>query len=171
MATRHRGPVAFDLDGVLIDSRTAVEKAYQLAGVEMPVHAWGKAAHEWLADTGLNAKVIHERKQRLYPQALRLYARVLSGANVLRTLKAAGYSCMIVTSASILSAMDALEYIDLMGQAEVFAGLQRDKKPGLLERHGAVCYVDDDPPFECSVPYVRYVDDEATLYSQIRRYL
>lgn len=60
----------FDLDGTLIDSQEAVRRAYEAAGVRMPPEAWGKPWREWLGD-----EAAHRRKEALYPEFLRQYAR------------------------------------------------------------------------------------------------
>ena len=81
----------FDLDGTLVDTRLAVEKAYAYAGVVMPEFAWGRPWYEWLDDAQ-----VHAVKTRVYPQfvkqfatpmplfehALRLNALVITGASV-----------------------------------------------------------------------------------------
>jgi hypothetical protein len=67
--------IIFDLDGVVVDSREAVEMAYRSAGTVMPEDAWGKPWSEWL--TGADATQIHANKCRVYPQMLRDYALAL----------------------------------------------------------------------------------------------
>lgn len=62
--------IAFDLDGVLVDTRQATEEAYKAVGVHMPPNAWGQPWHVWLNDP-----VLHAKKQSIYPKYLKAYAR------------------------------------------------------------------------------------------------
>ncbi len=172
MDARHRGPVAFDLDGVLIDSRRAVEAAYKVAGITMPKNAWGKSFREWFDGSIGELERIHAAKQAAYPAMLKAYARSLAGSEVLRRVVWEGYTAVIVTAASPRSARDALAYLDLESYVERTVSTPVCAKMDWLCAARAVCYVDDDPHMKLGdVPVIRYVNDAEALVAQIRRYL
>src|SRR5262245_21811883 len=68
-----RQPWAFDLDGVLVDTRRAVVEAYKYVGVDMPDGAWGLPYREW--HTVHNADELHKKKNTYYYKTVGLFAK------------------------------------------------------------------------------------------------
>jgi phosphoglycolate phosphatase-like HAD superfamily hydrolase len=94
----------FDLDGTLIDNEEAVRYAYLRAGVAMPSDAWGKPAGNWCTEEQ------HEIKQAFYMNSLMEYGKegpALLAWNVCLGPKA------IITGASLRSAQDSLDFIEI----------------------------------------------------------
>jgi phosphoglycolate phosphatase-like HAD superfamily hydrolase len=62
--------VAFDLDGVIADTRGLVKRAYDIVGVDMPDYAWGLSWQEWLPQVikvgGELARQTHQAKCEIY---------------------------------------------------------------------------------------------------------
>lgn len=177
MAPGHNKIVAFDLDGVLIDSRRAVEMAYIEAGAELRPSDWGRSASEWMGrfppDT---AEKIHRMKQHYYPKMLSLYANPLAGSYVAQLLAKDGIGVWVLTSASLISAVDALRFLGIYNICEVVRSVPRSRKITALQRwsidHRVRCYVDDDPADGVyPVGIVRFVDDVVQLDNEIRRFL
>jgi len=123
----------FDMDGVLIDTRKAVEAAYARAGVTMPAEAWGLRWQEWCS------REAHDRKNAMYPTMLNLYARELPAFKILQQ-----FGGSVLTSASTHAARLVQEYLRFPFHL-VGAGCTTDDKIGVLKTiRGGVVYVDDD---------------------------
>lgn len=170
MVAGHSRHVAFDLDGVLIDSRAAVKAAYLSAGVEQPDDAWGKPAESWLPDLTDEPGAVHEAKQRAYPRALVNHARPLAGTEVARRLLKDRVKVTVVTHASWRSATAALAFLKLDVPLYSVVGL----KGPTLWRLGPSCYVDDIVPLD-TVPYdiavIPFIDDVDKLELLVRSHL
>lgn len=127
----------FDLDGCLVDTREAVETAYRMAGVEMPVGAWGKPWREWCSPH------VHELKNHFYPSCLVYY---LQPGPALPLWKRLTGNRVILTGAS-LEALEAvsveLPVLRLASYAVVECTRQR-KHEELLKLTGGGTYYDDD---------------------------
>lgn len=172
MATEHRRNITWDLDGVLINSRRAVEEAYRAAGIEMPPDAWGKSAGEWMNMKHADYEFIHRQKQEAYPEMLRRFATPLAGARVLREeWQVNGVRNVIVTSASLRSAEDAVVFLGLQEYVDRIVSTPRTMKKDWIQTAGPVCHVDDQDVPGCAVPVIRYTNDPDTLWLLIGRYL
>jgi hypothetical protein len=107
---------AFDIDGVLADTRQAVTLAYKRAGVELPEEAWGISWKVWLpAIVGPDAaQGIHLEKQRHYETLLDAgMVHELPGAHLARALIWLGHPVRFVTAASERSARAVLRSLNL----------------------------------------------------------
>lgn len=92
----------FDLDGVLLNSRTQVRDAYLHAGVTMPEEAWGLSALEWLPQARPDWPRVHAEKNRIYLGRLeRLEVPVTPMfAAMLRIAHEHKRQCLVLTGAS-----------------------------------------------------------------------
>jgi phosphoglycolate phosphatase-like HAD superfamily hydrolase len=106
---------AFDVDGVLAATRSAVKLAYQAAGVEQPDDVWGLSWKLWLPSiVGDAAPEVHGLKQQYYEAMLQEgAAEPLPGAAMARALYDAGNHVHYVTSASQRSAQAVLRSLKL----------------------------------------------------------
>lgn len=108
---------AFDMDGVLLDSRLAVEESYLAAGVRMPSGAWGLPWREWLIEVCNGdedeAKVVHNAKNALYPAALQEHGRSLPARDLVLDLFEAKKFVRVLTGASNQGAFAAMSFLDL----------------------------------------------------------
>lgn len=106
---------AFDVDGVLADTRNAVRLAYRAAGVEQPEEAWGISWKIWLpALVGDRAEEVHLLKQENYEVLIEDGAvDPLPGAAMAKALTEAGHHVHFVTSASQRSAQAVLASLGL----------------------------------------------------------
>jgi beta-phosphoglucomutase-like phosphatase (HAD superfamily) len=142
---------AFDLDGVLIDTREAVRLAYRAAGVDMPDDAWGRPAFEWLPDLcGKAAGRVHVRKNEYYPALLAEHGEVLEMALRARLLVETGQPTGVLTGASSEATEAALALLRLRLGFEmpiIRTSCSRQDKidtlAGLAVRYPQGVYVDD----------------------------
>jgi hypothetical protein len=89
----------FDCDGVIVDSRDAVFKAYVEAGVTPPDDFWGKPVTEWMPNTPEGVKA-HRVKNEIYVSMIRDgEVPLLTGGHALRWLQGR-IPTIIMTSAS-----------------------------------------------------------------------
>lgn len=151
-----------DCDGVLADTRAAVKRAYELAGVEMPDDAWGKPWYLWLADEDA-----HKRKSAYYERALIAVGECLDGAHHLLRARELGYSVGVLSGASESSVRAVLRLcsipdVPILGHSEGSMG-----KAIVLRKLGAGIYVDDMdfnvPPGWKFVKYVPGLETEDVL--------
>ena len=108
--------IIFDMDGVLIDSRFAVEESYRMSGVKMPAGSWGKSWREWLPETVGSFKKavwVHEIKNIHYRHILPKYMKELYPATLARGLIAEGAKCELITAASREAAELVLSLLEL----------------------------------------------------------
>jgi hypothetical protein len=121
--------VAIDLDGVMIDSRRALVAAYRAAGVEhvpnVPWRAFCSAEQ-------------HAEKNRVYPEMLRLYARVLPLGHVADLL-----DWQVLTGASEASVAAIRSALGLRLD-RVLTGLSAAEKIRWASTYYDL-YLDDDP--------------------------
>lgn len=136
----------FDLDGTLVDTRTAVVEAYREAGIELPEGAWGKPWTNWLKD-----KRIHDEKARLYPEMLRQHAEELPLYRY-----AHQHSCPVITGAS-REAVRAIQ--KLFGSLHVVVTCAtHERKVKELQRY-----------LENAEDYIVYVDDDMRVHEEIKK--
>jgi beta-phosphoglucomutase-like phosphatase (HAD superfamily) len=125
----------FDLDGVLIDSRQAVEAAYRDAGVEMPSAAWGLPWQSWLIDlcgSDEKAREVHALKNELYPQKLLEHAQRLPAADIVSALWFMDpHQVRIITGASDRATLAVLEVLNL-NRIQYACGLTSQDKTDIL---------------------------------------
>lgn len=130
------GEWVFDLDGTLVDTREAVRRAYEYAGVTMPADAWGRPWHEWL--TGPDASRKHAVKNQVYMKTLGLFGRPLP---LLQLVEEGGYP--VITGASHI----AVETIIIKWAPRLNVALRQatlEDKVRWLGRRVPGAYVDDD---------------------------
>lgn len=152
----------FDLDGVVIDSRCAVEEAYKMAGVTMPDGVWGKPWTEWCDEE------VHNRKNSAYPAALEKYGR--PGPLFWVVEKLAG-NAMILTGAS-MSALYIVRRVFNIDFKVIGCESTSQQKVDILKtlsKKQQVVYFDDDPRVivrvndEC--PHVSGIHIESEAYT------
>ena len=122
------------MDGVIVDTKTAVKEAYRQAGVEMPDDCWGKPYHEWCSEE------VHELKKQYYPECLQKYGEKLPIADLARS-----ENSWLLTSAS----KEAIEAVfDLLGFRIPILGYSvtlEQKIKRLNNIDGLVIYYEDNP--------------------------
>lgn len=105
---------AFDIDGVIADTRDAVKESYRIAGVTQPDDVWGISWKLWLPALTDEPEAVHTLKQEYYEKILASGGvKRLPGADIAQALKAAGHTVAFVTSASQRSARGALSAMGL----------------------------------------------------------
>lgn len=127
----------FDLDGTLLDTKTAVILAYDAAGYSMDEDRFGKTADQLQIPPAFRA-----RKAELYPGFIPKYVKPLGMFRMFQYLP----HPMIITGAS-KSAVDALKvyYPELSRAAEIDYNMSLQDKIGFLMRtFGETLYFDDD---------------------------
>jgi phosphoglycolate phosphatase-like HAD superfamily hydrolase len=136
---------AFDLDGVLIDTRKANKAAYVAAGVEYPLGAYGRSWQEWLPDAckraGKDVDVVRDLKAKWYPSALRSYAVHLPLANVIHPIHEL-HDVTIVTSGSKSNAQSALDFLGIQG-IDWACNLSSNERVAWLDAFSPGVYFDD----------------------------
>jgi phosphoglycolate phosphatase-like HAD superfamily hydrolase len=154
----------FDCDGVLVDSRAAVEKAYREAGVQPPDDFWGKPWQEWLpqACKGIyDAMWYHKRKNEIYLNLIQRGAvPLLSGGEVFREMLDQGATLIVATSGSMQAIQAVMRYHKLKPAATYYE-LRSEQRVSLLERIAMdylerCVYVDDNPTFNEPMRVIRY---------------
>lgn len=130
---------AFDVDGVVADTRPAVREAYRLAGIDQPEEAWGISWKIWLpAIAGDHAEAVHQEKQRHYRDLLRdvdaEWAVRRPGADMAQSLIKAGHGVVFVTSASWESAQAVLQQLRFPRELLIGAELSPSERARLLVR-------------------------------------
>lgn len=136
--------VVFDLDGVLVDSKDMVKRAYAEVGVYMPDYVWGLPWQSWLGDPSA-----HEAKTAVYLDMITDEGVTeLSGVDVARRVRTEGLGrVMVLTGASDESTELVLTSLDL-ADIDWSTGQTRDGKArmlqGLIQDGHEVVYVDDD---------------------------
>lgn len=134
---------AADLDGTLVDTRTAVEEAYKAVGVTPPEGFWGCPWTEWLSDP-----IAHERKAIVYPTFLSQHGRLLPLAQELVQQVKFGRTVQILTGASLAGYRAALRLIPVSSKKVFFqCGLTGDQKIQWLQQYSGGVYWDDDERF------------------------
>jgi phosphoglycolate phosphatase len=150
------GPVGFDLDLTLIDSRPAILAAWaQLAaeaGVEIDLAAVDRRlgikledeAAFWFPASRLDWAAAGYRRHyvRLAPD---LTTALPGAAEALAAVRAAGESPVIITAKHPVSVGPSLAATGLAA-AEIFTHVHGPEKAAVLARIGAVAYVGDTPP-------------------------
>lgn len=102
--------ISFDVDGVLIDSKPLVERAYALAGVELDGSEWGRPWQSWMvARYGERAEELHALKNMHYRELL-AEAKPTSATRLARFI---GSELVIVSSASLLATRSVCNHFGL----------------------------------------------------------
>jgi hypothetical protein len=142
----------YDLDGVLIDSRAAVEGAYLEVGVIMPDGAWGKPWHEWLPQllgSHVEARIVHKRKTDIYPGMIQLLGHELPLAHEARMRMARNEHVYVLTGASMRCMKAALRVCELQHATILGFGCEIATKVAALDQlsqhHAHGVYYDDQP--------------------------
>lgn len=97
--------VVFDVDGVLVDTREIVRRAYAEVGIELPDRLWGSTWRTWLPELcggdPLRAQAVHDQKTRSHLDLLGT-SRVatLAGADAARELHSRGWIVKFITSST-----------------------------------------------------------------------
>jgi phosphoglycolate phosphatase len=151
-----RGPVGFDLDMTLINSRPAILASFAAVGRET-----GTAIDLDAVDRRLGIKLDDELAywfppdridetagiyRRHYLQLAEPMTTVLPGAHeALAAVRAAGQRVIIITAKHPVSAQPSLRAAGLSAD-ELFTLVHGPEKAGVLRRVAAVAYVGDTPP-------------------------
>lgn len=170
-----RSAAIFDLDGVLVDSREAVRRAYRKVGIEMPLGAWGKPWQEWLpqacgGDPHL-AKRVHDMKTLEYATNGVYDVRPLPPLDLMHRLDVDGIARVGVITGASRDAAAALQRIYFPEITVYGTNCAWPEKAELLDTMlwfaENVAYVDDDPPGEVAgVNVIRY-DEETDLEKEL----
>lgn len=145
---------AFDIDGVLVDTRALVFEAYEEAGCPMPPDKFGVLWSKWMPEAcgSYEAAVrIHDLKTDIYLDKVAAgQVKCLPGADMARALRQAGHRVFAVTSASLDAALTSLDAAGLernlllgyalnpAGRVRIMEQIRRGRPKG--EQH---TYVDD----------------------------
>lgn len=95
--------VVFDIDGVLVDTREIVRRAYAEVGIELPDQLWGSTWRTWLPERCggdlLRAQAVHDQKTQSHLDLLsRSRVTTLAGAEAARALHSCGWTVKFITS-------------------------------------------------------------------------
>ena len=150
------GPVGFDLDMTLIDSRQAT-----LASFAAMAEETGTAVDLAAVDSRLGIKLEDELLfwyppdqqagaavifRRHYVRLARQLTAVLPGAlEALATVRAAGQRVVIITAKHPISVQPSLEATGITAD-KVYTFVHGSEKAAVLRREGAAVYVGDSPP-------------------------
>lgn len=128
----------FDLDGVVVNTRLAVEAAYRHAGVEMPADAWGKPWREWCSEK------VHHAKNLAYRNALIEHATPGPLLWLVRKLRT---EVLVLTGASpdAVNIVKRVFEIDFRTLGFERTPLQKVEKLRELSKTQQVVYFDDNP--------------------------
>lgn len=142
----------FDLDGVLVDTKDAVRKAYEIVGVYMPDEAWGRPFAAWGLDYcnrhGLDPREVHKEKNRHFKRLAKSMVRALPPLHQAHKLYENDRDVRILTAASgpaYLATQHLTKPLPVLG-----TGCDNVVKYQLLKALGEGVYIDDH---EISVPH------------------
>ena len=159
----------FDMDGTLVDTLRATREAYRKAGMKMPEGAWGKPWYDWCTEE------VHKEKQRIYPNTLREFGRILPAAEL---FKIVGGS--ILTAASARSVEAVMQLLDIAPelQGDMHTECSAQDKIDIINdmwllHQSKVVYVDDNLEFGKRVlretgAYFMHVSDKEGLFNLYR---
>jgi phosphoglycolate phosphatase len=150
------GPVGFDLDMTLIDSRPAILASFvalaedtgaaiDLVAVDsrLGIKLEDELAFWYPPDQRAAAAVIYRRH---YVQLAEQMTTVLPGAHeALAAVRAAGQRVVIITAKHPVSVQPSLRATGITAD-EVFTFVHGPEKAAVLRRVGAAAYVGDSPP-------------------------
>jgi phosphoglycolate phosphatase len=150
------GPVGFDLDMTLIDSRSAIlasfaalgrdtATAIDLAAVDsrLGIKLEDELGFWYPPDQHATAAVIYRRH---YVRLAEQMTTSLPGAHeALAAVRAAGERVVIITAKHAISVAPSLRAVGLEAE-EVFTFVHGPEKAAVLSRIGAAAYVGDSPP-------------------------
>ncbi|MEU7476662.1 hypothetical protein AB0A63_11825 [Lentzea sp. NPDC042327] len=93
----------FDIDGVLVDTREIVRRAYAEVGIELPDRLWGSSWRIWLPELCggdlLRAQAVHDQKTQAHLDLLsETRVATLAGAEAARALHSRGWTVKFITS-------------------------------------------------------------------------
>lgn len=145
----------FDMDGTIVDTLKALRLCYRKAGITMPPEAIGQSWQAWCPEA------IHKEKERLYPNFVREYVRILPAMNLLRLTKG-----VVITGASQAS-VNAVRSVAAIGHFSCLATeCTLDRKLNEIKQHQRrtghhVVWVDDNFEFGQRVmleaPYADFI--------------
>jgi hypothetical protein len=130
-------PLAFDLDGTLVDTREANLRAYRAAGAEPPAHFHRVRFAEWHGHDSGNR--IARRKAELYPAFLETHGRALP----LYDMFVVERGGTVLTGASLAGAEAVRALFPHLG-SDVHCGMTLQDKLEWLRLHPPGVYFDDD---------------------------
>lgn len=99
----------FDMDGTIVDTLKALRLCYRKAGITMPPEAIGQPWQAWCPED------VHREKERLYPNFVREYVRILPAMRLLRLTQG-----VVITGASLAS-VNAVRSVAAIGHFSVLA--------------------------------------------------
>jgi phosphoglycolate phosphatase len=149
------GPVGFDLDLTLIDSRSAIMAAWRAVAAEMSTHIdldevnarMGIKLEDEVAfwfppgEHARAADCYREHYIRLAPSLTRLMP---GAAESIEAVRSAGERAVIVTAKHATSVKPSLAAVGLEADA-VFSHVHGPQKAAVLARLGAAAYIGDTP--------------------------
>lgn len=126
------------MDGTLVDTHKALKMAYRRAGTVLTDENYGKRWQDWCPED------VHREKERLYPNFLREYVRVLPATSLLRVTNGA-----VITGADV-KAVQAVQSV--IGEFSIVGvNASADTKISLIASEmsdcGEVVWVDDNKEF------------------------
>ncbi|HXW47393.1 MAG TPA: HAD hydrolase-like protein [Streptosporangiaceae bacterium] len=152
---RGAGPVGFDLDMTLIDSRPAIMAAWQAVAAEtgvridlaevdtrMGIKLEDEVAF-WFAETE-HASAAAAYRRHYVALAPALTGLLPGAAEALAAVRQAGERAVIITAKHAVSVQPSLASVDLVPD-EVFTHVHGPEKAAVLARLAAAAYVGDTP--------------------------
>lgn len=146
--------VAFDFDGVIVDSKETVLRAYAAAGYPMPEGCFGVPGRKWLVEV---AGLLPDKADEVYAKKTEAYRTLITTAPLLPPVNVADQlaSPILLTSADG-QAVGACESRVGVPWLDVYTDCSADQKTQVLKgfwpHHGV--YIDD-------LPWMRYVAENA----------
>jgi len=163
------------MDGVLMDTRRAVEEAYRAAGVPIPEGMYGIPYREWMpAIVGSveESDRIVETKNLLLPEMLDRYGSVLPPTRVARELLDSGAVAVVLTAASPAATHIVLERTGLE-EIPVVLRCTPQRKLEMVRWWSVSSYIDDldhlkEDVESMGVKFIHYVGQtEEVLWRQL----
>lgn len=154
----------FDMDGTLVDTLRATREAYRKAGMPMAEGAWGQPWHLWVDSE------THKEKQRIYPNTLREFGRLLPAAELYRLV--GGSILTAASSESVWAVLDT--FFNGRGpEGDIYHQCSPNDKIAVLAEYykkGRTVYVDDNIEFGKRVlretgAYFMHVSDKEGLFN------
>lgn len=166
--------VVFDIDGVIVDTRRAVEAAYLRAGAQVPDGAWGQPWQMWLPDlVGEDEAIaVHARKNLHYTHYIEQNGLPkLAGWDVVERLT--DDDVFFCTGASYDAAAAIIQECGYLSAQIIGTSCDSASKARALRRINADVYVDDieelgrEVTRRGTVQFVPFVDDADELTKRI----
>lgn len=145
--------IVFDMDGVLADTKSLVQRAYRAHSVEMPDDAWSLPWRDWLPPligSTIEAAKVHSMKNETYLRLIQAYGvEPLAPAAVAhKMLREKSHSVGVLTGASSRATYAVLGALGLLDMIVLGTSMTPATKFSTLERFGPrETYIDDHEMF------------------------